>query len=268
MNVPPISAPILRFFRRIVRRYFRRQFHGVRLSGASRINFDAKPLIIYANHSSWWDPMVSTLLGSELMSKRSHYAPMDSEALARYGILRKVGIFPVEMRSPRGAAQFLRTGQAVLEDGGVLWVTPQGGFVDSQVKPLEFKPGLAALAARVASETGTCTVSPLAIEYCFWDERLPEVLLNFGAPVMVVKGEATEEVHVRLVDALEKAMAELRGLAVCRSPGAFTTLATGTVGAGGIYALGQRVKALLLRRPYRGEHAAATPTQAESTAAK
>jgi 1-acyl-sn-glycerol-3-phosphate acyltransferase len=263
MGVPPISAPMLKFFRRIVLRYVRRHFHGVRLSGLTRVKFDTNPLIIYANHSSWWDPMVSILLAGEFMPERSHYAPMDSEALARYRILRKVGIFPVEMKSLRGAAQFLRTGEAIVESGGVLWVTPQGRFVDSRVRPLEFKPGLATLAARVSSTAGACTVLPLAIEYPFWDERLPEVLLNFGVPVSVASGEAPEELETRLVEALDRTMVELCELAVSRNSGVFTTLSKGAVGVGGVYAFGKRLKALLLQRPYRGEHTLATSNEVE-----
>jgi 1-acyl-sn-glycerol-3-phosphate acyltransferase len=254
MDTPPISLPILRFFRRIVRRYFRRHFHGVRVSGASQFVNDGRPLIVYANHSSWWDPMVAILLADCLMSKRSHYAPMDAKALARYGILRRVGIFPVEMKTTRGGAQFLRTGEKILESGGVLWVTPQGRFVDSRARPLMFKPGLATLAVRVAAEKGDCTLLPLAIEYPFWDERLPEVLLRFGNPVSVFGGETVEVVQTQLIDALETTMDELRQLAVTRETAAFTMLLQGRLGVGGFYALGKRLKAVVLRQPYRAEH--------------
>lgn len=262
MDAPHISRPVLGFFRQIVRRYFRRQFHAVRVRGAERftefghteVGAGAEPLILYANHGSWWDPMVSTLLAAELMPGRSHYAPMDAEALERYGILKRIGIFPVEMKSSRGAVQFLRTGEAIVRGGGVLWVTPQGKFVDARVRPLEFKPGLAALAARVAGSAGACNVLPLAIEYCFWDERLPECLLGFGEVVHVVAGEEADEVEARLVTALEGTMEQLKEMAMRREPGNFTTLARGTVGAGGFYAMGQRVKAFVLRRPYVPEH--------------
>ena len=39
-----------------------------------------------------------------------------------------------------------------------------------------------------------------------------------------------------------------------REPSNFATLAQGTVGAGGFYAMGHRVKAFVLRRPYIPEH--------------
>jgi 1-acyl-sn-glycerol-3-phosphate acyltransferase len=257
MDAPAISMPILGVFRRIVRGYFRRHFHGVRVSAASRFVHDGTPLIVYANHSSWWDPMVGFLLAERLMPQRSHYAPMDAEALARYGVLRKVGIFPVEMKTPKGAVQFLRTGTAILERGGVLWVTPQGRFVDARTRPLIFKPGLAALAARVSAASGGCTVLPLAIEYPFWDERLPEALLRFGEPVHILAGEIAESLQIRLIDALATTMDELREIAFRRDAGALTTLSQGRLGVGGFYSMGKKLKAIVLRQPYREEHTVA-----------
>jgi 1-acyl-sn-glycerol-3-phosphate acyltransferase len=248
--IPAISTAVLAFFRRIARRYFRRHFHAVRVSGIERFRYPDGPLIVYANHSSWWDPMVSVLLAAERMPERRHYAPMDASALARYGILRRIGIFPVEMHTPRGAAKFLRTGKAILESGGILWVTPQGRFADARERPLNFKPGLAALASRVQ---GGCTLLPLAIEYPFWDERLPETLLHFGEPVYVTHG-AEEDVQQRLEAALLSAMDELKTMALTRDARNFVTLRNGSAGAGGFYELGRRMRARLCGRVYIPEH--------------
>ena len=254
MNAPAISKPMLVFFRRIVRGYFRRHFHAVRIAHAERFSGMSGPLIVYANHSSWWDPMVSVLLAGELMPGRRHYAPMDAAALERYGILKRLGIFPVEMNSARGAVQFLRTGETILLEGGVLWVTPQGRFCDPRERPLEFKPGMAALAARVAAAQGSCTLLPLAIEYPFWDERLAETLLYFAEPVQVMAGETTELVQRRSITALDAALEEMKARAIARSADGFEVLSNGSLGTGGFYAVGQRAKAFLARRPYVAEH--------------
>jgi len=259
MSVPAISNPVLWFFRRIVRGYFRRHFHAVRIFGADRFRGIAGPVIVYANHSSWWDPMVCVLLAAELLPQRRHYAPMDAAALEKYGILKWIGIFPVEMKTARGAVQFLRTGEAILRDGGVLWVTPQGRFCDPRERPLEFKPGMAALAARVAASCGECTLLPLAIEYPFWDERLPETLLAFAEPVRVHSAETADAIQERAVAALEAAMEEMAQRALARQPGAFEVLAQGSLGTGGFYALGKRAKAWLTRRPYVPEHTPVIP---------
>lgn len=254
MKVPAISTPVLFFFRRIVRGYFKRHFHAVRIAHRERFAEASGPLIVYANHSSWWDPMVSVLLAAESMPGRRHFAPMDAEALEKYGLLKRIGIFPVEMKTARGAVQFLRTGEAILKADGVLWVTPQGRFCDARERPLEFKPGMAALAARVAESCGECTLLPLAIEYPFWDERLPETLLYFAEPVRVLAGEAAASIQLRALDALEGALDEMRKRSVARSTAGFELLASGSLGTGGFYALGQRAKAFLTRRPYVAEH--------------
>jgi 1-acyl-sn-glycerol-3-phosphate acyltransferase len=258
MDAPPISLMTLRFFRRIVRGYFRRHFHAVRVSGAERFAALAKssagPVIVYANHSSWWDPMVSVYLAEKLMDARQHYAPMDAAALERYAILKRVGIFGVEMNSARGAAKFLKTSKAILTAGGVVWVTPQGRFVDGRARPLEFKPGLSALASRVAASIGRCTVVPLAIEYPFWDERLPECLLHFGEPVKVDSGQGAEMLQPQLVESLEVTMNTLRAMAIERDARNFDTLTHGKLGAGGFYGGWQRLKASFTNRPYNAEH--------------
>ena len=252
--VPPtISRSLLGFFRHIVRGYFRRSFHGVRIRGAEQMSGVTGPLIVYANHSSWWDPMVSILLAEKLLPGRRHYAPMDARALERYGILKKLGIFGVALDSARGAVQFLRTGEVILRGGGVLWVTPQGRFADARERPLVFKPGMAMLAGRL--EDG-CTVLPLAIEYPFWNERTPECLLQVGEAVRVLPGSGGLE--GRFEAALLETMEELRTVAVQRNAALFVTLNEGRAGAGGFYALGQRVRAWMTRRPYRAEHSAAS----------
>ena len=248
--VPPISGVTLRLFHRVVRAYFRRHFRAVMVQNEERLAHARGPLIVYANHSSWWDPMVSVLLAQTLLPGCRHYAPMDEAALRRYPILRRIGIFPVEMASARGAAQFLRTSQAILSAGGVLWVTPQGRFSDPRDLPLAFKPGLGALVAR----TPEVKLLPLAIEYTFWDERLPEALLHFGEPVSLAAGTGTEAATQQLESALAAAMLLLKQASIARDASAFRVLLTGRRGTGGFYALGRRIRALLIGRPLALDH--------------
>jgi 1-acyl-sn-glycerol-3-phosphate acyltransferase len=207
------------------------------------------PLVVYANHSSWWDPMVCVLLAGALLPERRHYAPMDAAALERYPILRRIGIFPVEMATARGAAQFLRTSQAILESGGVVWITPQGRFADAR-EPLAFKPGLGALAARVPG----VTLLPLAIEYTFWDERLPETLLRCGEPVHFAAGTVADSATQELEQALSATMQELKAATMARDVRAFEVLLSGGRGTGGFYALGRRLRAIFTGKRGRLDH--------------
>lgn len=249
-DIPEISQVTLRFFRRVVRRYFRNHFRAVQVQHAERLRDMRGPLIVYGNHSSWWDPMLILLLGQLLMPERKHYAPIDARALEQYPILRKLGIFPVEMGSPRGAASFIRTSEAILKNGGVLWLTPQGRFADPREFPLSFKPGLGALALRVPD----VPLLPLSVEYTFWDERLPEALLHFAPPVHAKPNASTAEVTRELEDALAAAMYALQGDAIKRDPTCFETLYTGVRGTGGAYGLLRRMSALLHGRRPRLDH--------------
>ncbi len=242
-EVPPISAWTLRFFRMVVRGYFRRHFRAVMAQHGERLAQATGPLIVFANHSSWWDPMVCFLLANVLLPQRRHYAPMDAAALVRYPILRRLGMFPVETNSARGAAMFLRTSQAILESGGVLWMTPQGRFADVR-EPLAFKAGMGALAHRMPG----VTLLPLAIEYTFWDERLPEALLRFGGLLRLEASATADQATQQLEAALAEAMQRLRTASIARDSSAFHVLLTGGRGTGGVYALVRRLRAIFTGR--------------------
>ncbi|MGA8938918.1 MAG: lysophospholipid acyltransferase family protein [Acidobacteriaceae bacterium] len=249
-DLPAVSGITLRLFRRVVRAYFRRHFRSVMVQYGERLAVEQGPLIVFANHSSWWDPMVSVLLAQLLLPNRRHYAPMDAAALKRYPILGKIGIFPVERASARGAAQFLRASQAILESGGVLWITPQGRFADPREQTLGFKPGLGALAAR----TPGVVLLPLAIEYAFWNERLPETLLRVGEPVRLGDGASAEDATQVLERALAETMEKLKQASMARDTSAFCELVCGGRGTGGIYGWGRRLRARFVRQSGVQDH--------------
>ena len=177
-SLPQISQPLLRFFSRYSAGYLARHFHALRLlEKCAPPNESDGPLVVYLNHAAWWDPLVCLFLARRFFGKRPAYAPMEASALQRYGFFRRLGFFPVETGTRRGAAEFLRTSEAVLaRPESVLFLTPQGRFVDVRA-PLVLAPGLEHLAAR----TPHAHFVPLAVEYTFWEERKPEILVGFGA---------------------------------------------------------------------------------------
>lgn len=246
----PVSRRRLGLFRMYIRSFVRRHFHAVRIAHAERfLNAQAavaRPLIVYVNHPSWWDPLIGMLLAEFLMPGTEQYAPMDAAALAHYGIFRRLGAFPVQQGTVRGGVQFVRSSMGVLgRSNAVLWVTPQGTFSDVRTRPVVFRGGLTALVERVPG----VTVLPIAFEYAFWDERLPEALINVGAPF---KPDANGG---NLEQSLAETLDELALLSKARDGAAFKTLLSGSAGAGQIYAMWQRLRAIVTGREYVAEHA-------------
>ncbi len=254
--LPAPSAAWLRFFSLYLRRYMPRHFHALRLAHAARWPRNARPLIVCVNHPSWWDPMVCIQLSRILEPAAAHYAPIDAQALARYGVLRKLGLFAVEQGTRRGAAQFLRTAQAVLaKPEGVLWLTPQGSFVDARARPVVFRSGLDALLRRME----TAVVVPLALEYTYWDERLPEVLAMLGEPLYFVQGairgeENDEAPGERVARALAVTQDELAAAALQRDASRFSALFAGRQGTGGVYGVWQRIRSAMRGEGLFPEH--------------
>jgi 1-acyl-sn-glycerol-3-phosphate acyltransferase len=252
-EVIPPSRRLLAVFSYYLHWYIGRHFHALRLANPGRFPTTAGPLVIFVNHASWWDPLSLLVMSRHLLPKSSHYGPMDEAALKHYGFLRKLGFFPVENGTRRGAAQFLRAAHQILSTpDSVLWITPEGRFTDIRTRPAIFRPGLSALVARL----GECTLVPLAFEYTFWDERLPEILVSCGQPVVVTSGQqhSVAEWNDRLAAALAATQDELATLAKLRDPERFETILSGRVGISGIYEGWKRFVALLTGRVYEGSH--------------
>ena len=160
-------------------RFFGRHMNALRIArwGEPPEAARGAPLVVYSNHPAWWDAAVYILLGAELFPERACYAPIDAAMLDRYRFFGRIGAFGIDLASPRGAADFLRTGREVLSrPERSLWVTAQGRFVDSRERPVGLRAGIARL-AELAPEAGFV---PLAIEYSFWTERGAEALVAFG----------------------------------------------------------------------------------------
>jgi 1-acyl-sn-glycerol-3-phosphate acyltransferase len=247
------SHRLLFLFRFYLYWYIGRHFHGMRVAHADRFPQTDGPLIVYANHASWWDPLSFLIISRYLLPQADHYAPMDAAALKHYGFLRKLGIFPVEGGTTRGAAQFLHAARAILSTPrSVLWLTPEGQFTDMRTRPAVFRPGMAAMVARL----GACTLVPLAFEYTFWDERLPEILLSCGEPIHVTNGRehTTAAWSETLGAALAQTQDELAALVKLRDPARFSTVLHGRVGISGIYELWKRLISAMTRRSYHDSH--------------
>jgi 1-acyl-sn-glycerol-3-phosphate acyltransferase len=238
--IPKRVLWIFNGFRRYVKRFVRKNFHAVRLSKTSAPwPTGPEPIIIVMNHPGWWDPMIATLLSFQFPDAE-HFGAIDAEAVKKYPIFQKLGFFPVDTTSIRGAAEFLRIGTAILESSHrVMWLTAQGEFADVRKRPLDLRSGVGHLAARVPN----ARILPIAMEYSFWTEKTPEALVRVGQTIAVsdfpnLRGK---EWTTRIEAALTENLDALNQETMSRDAEKFTMLSGGKTGIGGLYDLWRRV---------------------------
>ena len=257
--LPRWSPRIVSWFRWYCKRYyFPPHFRALRLLHPVEI-IDLNPpgpLVVVANHPSWWDPIICALLTYRYPDRRI-FAPIDAKALKTYRFFKNMGFFGVEQGTARGAATFLKLADKVLQEPDtILWITAQGKFTDPRQRPVRLMPGLGRVLARLKSPA---TVFPLAMEYPFWDEKLPEALAHFGRPIPVsietIRGEP--EWTDLLSNRLELTMDELAIAAHKRDEHLFETLQMGKAGVGGMYDRIRRLTSGTVMRKFDGSHAAA-----------
>lgn len=250
-SLPPYSRRLHRLFALYLRRYARRHFHGVRLArDGMPPAVGHEPLVVFSNHPGWWDPLLYMLLADRFYPDRLAYGPMEAAELKRFRFFRRLGVFGVESGSLAGARSFLETSLAALRQRrSTLWITAEGRFTDPRRRPVELASGLAHLARKL--ERGT--IVPLAIEYPFWDQRLPEALLRFGRPIALESEPARDSAWWlrRLEDDLETTLDRLAHQSARRDPRSFVSLLGGDTGTGGIYGLWKALRDLLTGDPDR-----------------
>lgn len=241
-------------FRRYVRRFVRRHFNAVRVSGWEPLReLPAGPIVCFANHPGWWDPMTAVLMTDLMFPGHNFTAPMDAEALRSYPVLERLGFFPVQRETSGGVRDFLRTSRELLKSPNtILWMTPTGQFHDAR-QAVPFLSGLSYL----LDNNFHGTAIPMAIEYTFWNERSPELLLRFGPPVSRTDlSQDRAARNIELERALSTTQSTLAELAIARDPDGFTTMALGRAGIGGVYDYWRRIHAKIQGRQFQERHSA------------
>ena len=211
-------------------------------SGARARPAAAGPLIVVANHPSWWDPLIGLVLTEFMPAWRIHYVPIDVNGLAQYPFLERLGFFGVETGTTPGQPRFpasepghpcpapsRSSGSRRRASSSILAIDPSGSSQASATWP---------------TRQSAATIVPLALEYPFWNDRCPEALARFGEPIAITarRSETPQAGAAGSNKALEKTQDRLAEEARRRDPAAFLTLIGGTAGVGGVYDSWRRLR--------------------------
>ncbi len=189
------------------RNLLQRRFQRFSVSGLEFLQNKnpALPLIIYANHSAWWDGLVIFEIQKSFAFE--HFIMMEEKHLRRLPLFRRLGAFSVVRENARAAGQSIDYAAGLLRENPNRAVTifPQGEILPNDRRPLDLFGGL----AQMIKKTGFCAALPIALRYEFLGDYKPEIFVKIVEPdVFEITGSfnkkaATESFAARLTVTLD-----------------------------------------------------------------
>ena len=158
------------------------------------------PVVVYANHSSWWDGLLAFQLCRYL--KVDAYAMMEEKNFLEYRFHQRIGAFSVVRENPRDAVKAINYAANLLHTKPrcLVWIFPQGEIRANDLRPLVFFHGL----ARIIEKTGKCYAVPIALRYEQRGEFKPEIFTRIGAAELIEanKNFSAKEATARFAEKL------------------------------------------------------------------
>lgn len=159
--------------------------HWVRGLDGLRAELARGPVLLAANHVSWWDGLLMYAVNVALGADARVIVAADS--VRRMPFLRAGGAIAMEPGAAAWGA--LREAERHLSGPGrLVWIFPQGRQRPASVRPLAFSRGLVLLAKRSGA-----AVVPVSLDYPFRAASVPAAAMVFGDAVGVAGVERAVE---------------------------------------------------------------------------
>lgn len=230
-----IQARPTRFHRWLVTAYFRwkakRRFAAIMGRGLEHLadwnvqGTAREPLILVANHSSWWDAAMPFLISFSL-HRHDAYAIMEHRQLDRFRFFARAGTFSIVRENPRQALRSLQYGADLLRGSSrVLWMYPQGVIVPNDVRPMVGYPG----AAHLVGMLGGCMVAAVAFRYELCRHELPVAYVSVAQPQQVQANgrDGVRAAHAQIMEMLTNEVDLLRNAVLAENTEGFQALLKG-----------------------------------------
>lgn len=163
-------------------RLLKKHFYRIHSEGMENIEHadSSKPVIMFANHSNWWDGFIAYYLTNRVM-KKDDYLMMDIEQMKKYSFFKYIGVFSVDRSHPQEAVRSVNYAAELIKNSGrYLWIFPQGEMLPQDKRPLKFFSGI----SKIAEKAGSVNLVPVCFRYEFLMEQRPEVFISIGKPVL------------------------------------------------------------------------------------
>ena len=192
------------FFNMLQNRFFAFRYRG------EENYFEAEkdvPTILFAPHCNWWDGIVMYNTTHRIFHKEIR---LMVEELNRFPLLRRGGAYSVNKKSPQSAMKALKYSVDVVGDlRNILCIFPQGIIRPPHFRPIEFQTGLAYIAENAVKRYGKVNLIPMAVDYAFFRDNRPEVIVEFGKRIELREGNELDKMSRKeLTHYLEHALSE------------------------------------------------------------
>lgn len=130
---------VVLFFRIFTLMKIRRSFHQIIIRG--KIDVAETPVLVLANHTSWWDGFWVLYLNIKLLKKKFHFM-MDEIELSKRWLFSYTGGFSIAPQS-RSIFDTLKYTSGLLSDSrNMVLIFPQGKLYSSITSEVKFKRGI------------------------------------------------------------------------------------------------------------------------------
>ena len=191
---------------------------------------NSPPVLLFCNHSAWWDGHLSMAVNEELW-KRDAYVMVEHKQLVRYQFFRAVGAYSVNRQDARSAIETLAycTELMTRVPNIMMLIAPQGEILANDVRPLTFFGGVGRVVKDVVAQVGACVAYPLALRYEFIGEQKPEAFISVGPPLLWQQADEAnaKDITAQMQAALTHELDRLRADVVAYKLDDFETLIGG-----------------------------------------
>ncbi|HEX6068783.1 MAG TPA: lysophospholipid acyltransferase family protein [Longimicrobiaceae bacterium] len=193
-------------FELLFRPWMRRRVHAVRVAGLPTRIPPAQPLLLAANHATWWDGFVLREVQRMLRPGAPLYTVMSAAELDRFPFFRRLGVVGIDAGSPASVARAVRFLEARIRDrpDSVVAYFPQGRIWPTHRRPLDFRRGVEIFARRLGA-----VVLPVGLHAEPLNTVSPTFFVSVGEPLDGAPEAAELERHVEAqLDAIHRFLAE------------------------------------------------------------
>jgi 1-acyl-sn-glycerol-3-phosphate acyltransferase len=187
-----------RGFEPVFRRFRERRIEAIHIAGAPPWVPRSEPLLLVANHVSWWDGFLLREIQRLLRPDAFLCVAVDEQELRRHRVLRALGGVPLQpgsRASVRALLRGLESARTAHPELSILFF-PQGRIWPSHRRPLGFQRGIARIAARIAP----AVVLPVGLHIEPLNTLRPHAFVSVADPLYVDARFDDDRLVERLVE--------------------------------------------------------------------